>query len=67
MSTPALAPYARITGDQRRELAEQLAQRYNDGASIRELGAETGYSIGRVRGLLATAGVTFRARGGRRR
>lgn len=67
MSTPTLAPYVRITGDVRREVAEQLAQRYNDGASIRELCTQTGYSIGRVRGLLCSAGVTFRGRGGSRR
>lgn len=64
MDIPVLAPNARIPGEQRQLLAAQLAGRYNAGASIRELCAETGYSIGRVRGLLIIAGVTFRDRGG---
>ena len=66
MDIPVLAPRARIPGEQREQLAAQLAGRYNAGASIRELCAETGYSIGRVRGLLISAEVTFRDRGGRR-
>ena len=66
MDIPVLAPRARIPGEQRKQLAEQLAGRYNAGASIRELCAETGYSIGRVRGLLISAEVTFPGRGGKR-
>lgn len=42
MSTPPLGPFARITGEERRRVAEQLAQRYHDGASIREICADTG-------------------------
>ena len=49
MDIPVLAPRARIPGQQRERLAAQLAGRYNARASIRELCAETGYSIGRVR------------------
>ena len=67
MTTPVLAPHARLTGARRTKLAEQLAARYEAGESIRQLCASTGYSIGRVRGLLITAEVTFRARGGSRR
>ena len=67
MSTPTLARGARITGAARDELAAQLAARYRAGESIRQLCAATGYSIGRVRGLLIEAQVTFRARGGGRR
>ena len=66
MPLPALAPFARLTGEARREVAEALAARYHAGASIRELCTQTGYSITRVRGLLTTAEVTFRGRGGRR-
>lgn len=66
MSTPPLARNARITGTARRELGEQLAARYQRGESIRQICAGTGYSIGRVRGLLLGAGVTFRGRGGSR-
>ena len=59
MSAPSpRTRHARITGDARRKLAGQLAARYDNGESIRELCAATGYSIGRVRGLLITAGVT---------
>ncbi len=67
MDIPVLAPRARIPGEEHEQLAEQLAGRCNAGASIRELCAETGYSIGRVRGLLISADVTFRDRGGHRR
>jgi hypothetical protein len=66
MSTPVLAPRVRITGAARQKLAAELAARYEAGESIRQLCAATGYSIGRVRGLLINAEVTFRARGGRR-
>lgn len=37
MPLPALAPFARLTGEARREVAEALAARYHAGASIREL------------------------------
>lgn len=66
MSTPPLARHARITGTAHRKLGEQLAVRYRRGESIREMCAGTGYSIGRVRGLLIGAGVSFRGRGGSR-
>ncbi|MDN5977478.1 helix-turn-helix domain-containing protein [Acidipropionibacterium jensenii] len=59
---PARQP--RLTGDQRRAMAEVLAQRYDEGASIRSLAVEFGRSYGLVQRLLAEAGVEFRARGG---
>jgi hypothetical protein len=63
---PTVPPNHRIKGPQRTEVARELLRRYESGRSIRELCAESGYSIGRVRGLLKEAGVTFRQRGGRR-
>lgn len=57
----------RIQGPERARLAKQLAQEYEGGRSIRELGAKYGLSIGVVRRLLTERGVTFRGRGGANR
>jgi DNA-directed RNA polymerase specialized sigma24 family protein len=62
--TPELARNQRVTGAERSKLGNELLKRYEKGASIREICAETGYSIGRVRRLLVDAGVEFRGRGG---
>ena len=62
--TPDLARNQRVTGPDRENLSGELLKRYQDGASIREICGETGYSIGRVRRLLVDAGVEFRGRGG---
>ncbi|MDL5154818.1 helix-turn-helix domain-containing protein [Actinomycetospora termitidis] len=62
--TPDLARNQRVTGSEREKLSGELLKRYQKGASIREICAETGYSIGRVRRLLVDAGVEFRGRGG---
>ena len=61
--TPDLVPYQRVTGAARASLGAQLRERYEAGASIRAICEETGYSIGRVRGLLLGAGAEFRRRG----
>ena len=45
-------------------MAEELAGRYNQGASIRSLARESGRSYGLVQKLLREAGVEFRPRGG---
>jgi Helix-turn-helix domain len=42
----------------------ELLKGYQAGKSVRQLCAETGYSIGRTRRLLIEAGVEFRSRGG---
>lgn len=55
---------SRLVGDERRALAQVLADRYGDGAAIRSLAQECGRSYGLVRRLLVEAGVEFRARGG---
>jgi hypothetical protein len=62
--TPELARNQRVTGPEREKLCSELLKRYQRGQSIREICAETGYSIGRVRRLLVDAGVEFRGRGG---
>ena len=61
---PRLPLGKRLRDAERTETAAELLRRYNSGQSIREICAETGYSIGRVRRLLEEAGVEFRPRGG---
>jgi len=48
-------------------VAGSLRDRYESGLSIRELANETGYSVARVRSLLARAGTTLRQQGPRRK
>jgi hypothetical protein len=50
----------RLPPEVQAKLGAELVEKYNEGASIRQLCAETGYSISRMRGLLIGAGVTFR-------
>ena len=64
MSQPELARGARITGEQRTQLSEQVAQRYGSGESIRAIAADLGRSYGWVQTLLKEAGVQLRRRGG---
>jgi DNA-directed RNA polymerase specialized sigma24 family protein len=64
--TPTLRRGQRLPENQRGKIGAELLRRYEQGRSVREICAETGYSIGRVRRLLQEAGVTFRARGGAR-
>jgi DNA-directed RNA polymerase specialized sigma24 family protein len=63
--TPELRRGQRLPDDQRAKIGAELLKRYESGRSVRQICAETGYSIGRVRRLLEDAGVTFRSRGGR--
>lgn len=44
-------------------LGAELKSRYEAGSSVRQLSAETGYSIQRVRSLLTSVGATMRPRG----
>jgi hypothetical protein len=62
-----IEPYTKLTGQQRRLVAEQLAESYRAGHSIRQLMAESGRSYGAVHRLLGEAGVTLRTRGGNNR
>jgi N6-adenosine-specific RNA methylase IME4 len=60
---PVLAPHQRLSLTNQRALGDALRREYELGTSIRDLAAQTGYSIGRVRTLLTFAGATFRERG----
>jgi hypothetical protein len=62
--TVTASKYVRITGPERVKLGRALLAEYDKGASIRQLAARHGRSIGSVRRLLIDAGVTFRSRGG---
>ncbi|HTR68775.1 MAG TPA: helix-turn-helix domain-containing protein [Mycobacteriales bacterium] len=55
---------ARVTGDDREQLAAMLTKKYEGGASIRTLARATGRSYGFVHRVLSEAGVTLRGRGG---
>ena len=54
----------RVSGSAREALASELAEKYRDGASIRDLAAEVGRSYGFVHRVLLEHGVTMRGRGG---
>lgn len=54
----------RLTGPFRTAVAEDLAELYAAGATIRSIAKSTDRSYGAVRQLLLDAGVTLRARGG---
>jgi hypothetical protein len=57
--TTPLRPHARIVGEDRAQLAEDLKKKHKKGASIRALAKETGRSYGSINRLLREAGVTF--------
>jgi predicted transcriptional regulator len=61
-----LKRHANITGETREKLAAILKEKYEDGASIRELSESTGRSYGFVYRVLADSGVTMRRQGKRR-
>lgn len=62
--TPELKRGQRLPDSQRQKVGAELLKLYQAGRSVRQICAETGYSIGRVRRLLEEAGVTYRHRGG---
>ena len=64
MEIPQLKRGARLDAASRERLGRELLRKYQAGSSVRQLCAETGYSIGRVRRLLEEVGVEFRSRGG---
>lgn len=55
----------RLTGPKSRTLSKALAARYEAGASLSELAAETGYTWQAVRYRLLSVGVVLRPRGRR--
>jgi N6-adenosine-specific RNA methylase IME4 len=60
---PQLQMHMRLDDETADYVGTELRRRYEAGHSIRDLAMETGYSIGRVRGLLHRADATIRARG----
>lgn len=63
LRVPYLDAHVRLPGRAADRIADNLRFRYEHGASIRELADETGYSITRIRSLLARADTPLRARG----
>ena len=60
---PVLAPHERLRPGTKETVGAVLRAEYERGTSIRDLAAQTGYSISRIRALLTDAGTTFRERG----
>ena len=60
---PAVESHERMSDWLATRVGGILASEYQSGRSIRDLSADTGYSIGRVRSLLGRGGVDFRSRG----
>lgn len=60
---PALKPNEHLEPEQAVAVGKKLRERYLKGESVRDLGMVTGYSIQRVRALLAAAGTPMRPRG----
>lgn len=60
---PVVEPYQRMLPEVSFEIGIELRTSYEQGRSIRDLSAETGYSIARVRSLLEEAGAEYRPRG----
>lgn len=63
IEVPRLRPHSRVAPETQDVLALELRSRYEAGRSIRDLAQETGYSIARVRHLLAAGGTELRKRG----
>jgi len=60
---PQLAPNEHISKDRAEAIGDKLRSLYEQGNSIRQLSADTGYPIQRVRSLLQAAETTLRPRG----
>lgn len=60
---PAVQPHGRLSAKDQAVIGSRLRVEYDNGASIRDLCAQTGYTITRVRTLLTNAGVIFREPG----
>lgn len=63
ITAPALAPHQRLEPSTQRQLARRLRQEYEAGTSIRDLSAQFGFTIQRVRTLLDAAGTELRPQG----
>ncbi|WP_133849869.1 helix-turn-helix domain-containing protein [Labedaea rhizosphaerae] len=64
MTSGKIAPFKRVQGEQRDQLARKLRRKYERGASIRTLAEGTGRSYGFVHRVLSESGVHMRSRGG---
>ena len=64
IEVPRVTKHVRLDPGTADRVGKELRIRYEAGESIRQIVAETGYGITRVRGLLKRAGTTFRGRGG---
>lgn len=62
-TAPWLEPHERLDTETSEAVALTLREEYENGASIRDLAARTGYSIARVRTLLTNADTPIRPRG----
>ena len=60
---PMLEPYERLRPKAKQTVAASLRAEYERGTSIRDLAAQTGYSINRIRTLLTEANTPLRERG----
>jgi MT-A70 family protein len=60
---PSVKPHERLTPETQKAVGARLRLEYESGASIRDISAQTGYSITRVRTLLSNSGVYFREPG----
>lgn len=60
ISAPQLEPHQRMETEVQEKVATELLREYEAGASIRDISAQTGYSIARVRTLLAQSGAVLR-------
>lgn len=59
--------FVRLRGESRTQITNYLRERYESGASLRELEREVGRSYGTIRLMLLEACVKLRARGGNHR
>ncbi|MFC4556454.1 helix-turn-helix domain-containing protein [Georgenia faecalis] len=62
--TEKIARGTRVVGERRSALAASVAERYQQGESVRSIAADIGRSYGFVHGLLVSEQVTMRRRGG---
>lgn len=60
---PPLLPNEHISAERATALGKQLRTEYQRGSSVRQLAADTGYSIQRIRSLLEMADTPMRPRG----
>lgn len=60
---PELMPNEHVSTDRAKAIGRRLRARYEQGASVRQLAEETGYSIQRIRSLLQAVGTSMRPRG----